>query len=346
MSAIELQELVVNRRDSLLAAMRRINDNRREVALVVDDTGCLLGVITDGDIRRGLLGGLATDAPTERVMTVEYTWVGPEVDRAAVLDLMRARAIRHVPIINSERRLLGIHFLEDLIGPAPRSNSAVIMAGGKGTRLHPITHYLPKPMVTVAGRPILERLVLQLVGDGISNIIMALHYMPEVIREHFGDGRRFGCNIEYLLEDEPRGTGGALAALPERPSKPLLVMNGDLVTQIDFGGLLDFHSAQGGGATIAVRPYQIQIPFGVLQANGSRLVSLQEKPTAYHLINAGVYAFDPAVLDLVPQDVMFPITSLFERMLAENRQVNVFQVDAEWIDIGRPDELRRARGEI
>ena len=346
MAANALQELVIRSGDSLLTAMRRITDNRREVALVVDESMRLLGIVTDGDIRRGMLDGLGTDAPAGKVMTTEYTSVGPETGRAAVLDLMRARSIRHVPIVDDGRKLLGIHFLEDLISPTPRSNTALIMAGGRGTRLHPITQSLPKPMVTVAGRPILERLILQLVGDGIRDIVISLHFMPEVIRKHFGDGRKFGCRIEYLVEDEPLGTGGALSILPRRPVEPMLVMNGDLVMEIDFAGLLDFHAKQNGGATIAVRPYQVEIPFGVVRAENGVLASLQEKPTAYYLISAGVYVIDPALLDLVPRQQMFPITGLFERMLAEKRQVNVFHLDSDWIDVGRPDELRRARGEI
>jgi dTDP-glucose pyrophosphorylase len=345
MTTSALRELEIREQDSLLAAMRRITDNSREVALVVNDAGELLGVVTDGDIRRGLLDGLGTDAAAGKVMTRDYTSVGPETDRAAVLDLMKARGIRHVPVVDAARRLLGIHFLDDLIASAPRPNSALIMAGGRGTRLHPITQALPKPMVTVAGRPILERLVLQLVGHGVTDIFISLHYMPETIRRYFGDGRQLGCRIEYIMEPEPLGTGGALSLLPQRPAHPLLVMNGDLVMQIDFGGLLDFHRRHGCGATIAVRPFEMEIPFGVVRSENERLTGLQEKPTTFHLINAGVYVLDSKVIELVPSGQMFPMTALFERLLSEKQEVGVFHINSDWIDVGRHEELRRARGE-
>ena len=216
------------------------------------------------------------------------------------------------------------------------------MAGGEGRRLRPLTDRLPKPMVPVAGRPILERIVLHLVGYGIKRIYISVNYMAEVITEHFGDGARFGCAITYLRESAPLGTGGPLSLLPEPPAHPLLVMNGDLVTQVDVSRLLQFHERQGACATLAARHYQVEIPFGVVTERDDRLVELVEKPTPHYLINAGIYVLDPDVLPLVPAGAFFPITTLFEKLLAHKRRVAVYSIEEDWIDVGRREELCRA----
>jgi dTDP-glucose pyrophosphorylase/CBS domain-containing protein len=343
-AAAALKPLTVRRRDSLLVTMRCISDNRREVALVVEG-GRLVGVVTDGDIRRGLLAGLTLESPVSAVMTTDYICVGAEADRTGVLDLMRARSIRHVPIVDRERRLLGIHFLEVLLGTADKPNTAVIMAGGEGRRLRPLTDRLPKPMVPVAGRPILERIVLHLVGHGIRRICISVNYLADVITRYFGDGSLFGCSIEYLHEAEPLGTGGPLSLLREPPSDPVLVMNGDLVTQVDISRLLQFHASRGACATLTARHHQVEIPFGVVNERDGELVALVEKPSPDYLINAGIYVLDPAVLALVPRGVFFPITALFEKLLAARKRVAVYLIEEDWIDVGRREELARARGD-
>ncbi len=215
------------------------------------------------------------------------------------------------------------------------------MAGGEGRRLRPLTDRTPKPMIRVAGRPMLERIVLLLVGHGIRHIYVAVNYMADAIVDHFGDGGRFGCRIEYLRETMAHGTGGALSLLPRPPSEPLIVMNGDLVTQVDIGRLLAFHAREGVAATLAARHYQTEIPYGVVAERAGRLHELVEKPTADYLINAGIYVLDPAVLSLVPKETFFPITDLFAKLLARQLPVAVYQVEEDWIDVGRRDETSR-----
>jgi len=338
----ELQKLVVEPDRTIRDAMRVITDNWREIALVADAAGRVQGVVTDGDIRRGLLSGLALEAPVSSVMTTGYVHVGPEADRAGVLDLMRARRIRHVPVVGPRRELLGIHFLETLLGTAAKPNAAVIMAGGEGRRLRPLTDRVPKPMVPVAGRPILERIVLHLVGWGVKRIYISVNYLADIITGHFGDGERYGCAITYLRESAPLGTGGPLSLLPEPQQHPLLVMNGDLVTQVDVSRLLQFHERQGACATLAARHYSVEIPFGVVTQRDDQLVELSEKPAPHYLINAGIYVLDPDVLALVPAGAFFPITTLFEKLLAQKRRVAVYPIEEDWIDVGRSEELRRA----
>lgn len=343
--AANLDKLVIGQSGSIREAMQRITDNWRELALVTDDSARVIGVVTDGDIRRGLLAGLGLDARVDTVMTKKYISVGIDADRASVLDLMKARSIRHVPIIDAESRLLGVHFMQDLIGASERPNAALVLAGGQGVRLRPLTEHIPKPMVLVAGRPILERIVLHLVGYGVRKVFLAVNYKAETIKEYFGDGTRFGCEIVYLHESEALGTGGPLSLLPQAPEHPLIVMNGDLVTQVDIAELLKFHESRKVSATIAARPYELEIPFGVIREEGGFLSDIEEKPSSYHLINSGVYVLGREAAALVPKNTFFPITDLFAKLLEQGLPVGVYTMKADWIDVGRHEELRRARGE-
>jgi len=345
-SAELVADLLLDEDKSIRDAMALLNVNAREVVLVRDAAGCICGLITDGDIRRGLLAGATLQSPVTAIMRRDFFAVGPEIDRAAVLDLMKARMFQHVPVLNKERRLIAVHFLRDLIGAAPKPNVAVVMAGGKGSRLRPMTETIPKPMVEVAGRPILERIVLHLVGHGIQNIYLAVNYKAKMIEDHFGDGGQFGCFISYLHEAEPRGTGGALASLPARPKHPIVVLNGDQVMRVDISGMLDHHRRQRAAATIAAGPYQVEVPFGTVIERDGCLVELQEKPRVNFMINRGIYVLEPELLDAIPAAGEFPITSLFESLLAGGKPVSVYYFDDYWLDVGRPADLRQANGLI
>lgn len=340
------EAIVVSCGSTIRAAMEAINANARELVLIRDDSGRIVGLITDGDIRRGLLRGLTLASPAAEVMTRDFVSVAPGLDRAAVLDLMKARTIRHVPVLDADRRLVAIHFLRDLIGGAARPNIAVVMAGGKGTRLRPFTENLPKPMVEVAGRPILERVVLHLVGHGVRRIYLAVNFMAETIKRHFGDGSAFGCDIEYLHETKPLGTGGALSLLPRPVEHPVLVLNGDQIIHINIAAMLDHHGANGCVATIGAGPHQVQIPYGLISQCDGMLLGIEEKPSMSYLVNRGIYVLNPSVLEHIPSDQEFPITNLFELLLERKKHVGVFYFDDEWIDVGRPEDLRRAHGKL
>lgn len=336
--------LVIAEEATIRDAMVALDRNSREVVLARDREGRIAGLITDGDVRRGLLCGATLDSPLTDVLRRDFFSASPDMDRASVLDVMKARMFDHVPVLDTERRLVAVHFLRDLIGAARKPNAALIMAGGRGTRLGPITDTIPKPMVEIAGRPMLERIVLHLVGHGVHTIFISVNYKAETIEGHFGDGAAFGCDITYLREAEPLGTGGALALLPERPPDPLLVLNGDLVTRVDLTAMLAAHATANAEATIGVGPYQVRMPFGAVRTDGAQLVALEEKPTMSFLVNRGLYVLNGDVVDLVPRDRAFPIITLFERLLQENRRVSVFYFDDDWMDVGRPTDLRRANG--
>lgn len=331
---------------TLRDAMQSLDASSCQIALVVDAGRRLRGTVTDGDIRRALLDGAALDSSIDPYVNAECFTVPVGAARADVLELMQARQIAQVPEVDDGRVVVGLHLLGELISPVERPNAAVIMAGGRGARLGTLTEALPKPMLSVAGRPILERIVLQLVGSGVRRIYLSVNYLAEVIEEHFGNGRRFGCTIEYLREPEALGTAGSLSLLPHTPEAighPFLVMNGDLMTQLNAGRLIDFHDAGNLPMTVAVRRYIEQIPFGCVEVDGDRMVGFTEKPMSTRLINAGIYVLDPACLSQIHAGEFLTMPDLIGRIRADGGEVRVFELDDDWIDVGHPAELDRAR---
>jgi dTDP-glucose pyrophosphorylase len=338
-----IDEFLVSVGDSILKVITCIEHNAKGIALVVGKERNLLGTVTDGDIRRAFLNGATLDSSIEPHMQRTFTVVGVGAGRAEVLDLMRARGIEQIPILDTDGKLVGLHVMREIIGALERPNWAVIMAGGRGERLRPLTDLVPKPMLRVAGKPILERIVLHLVGYGIREIFLSVNYLGNVIEKHFGDGSSFGCNIRYLHEDKPLGTGGALSLLPEKPSSPVLVMNGDLVTQADIGAMLEVHVQGQHVITVGTQEYAHTVPFGCLDVSEERIVSLEEKPVFTRLINAGIYTLSPLVIERVPRNQNFPITTLIENSIALGERVGAFRLIEDWIDVGQRDQLHVAR---
>jgi dTDP-glucose pyrophosphorylase len=326
-------------------ALYSLEKSGLEIALVVDEQEKLLGVLTDGDIRRALLSGSTLDLAIHGMIQREFTFVGPGMGRAEVLDLMRARSISQIPILDAKGCLIGLHTMHEILGAVERPNWAVVMAGGRGERLRPLTDDLPKPMVKVAGRPILERIILHLVGFGIRRVFLSVNYMRDVIERHFGDGGDLGCRIEYLREVKPLGSGGALSLLSGRPADPMLVLNGDLLTHINVENLLAFHNRGGFAASVAVHEYIHTVPYGVVERKGERITGIREKPSQTWLANAGIYVLEPGLVERVPRDTFFPLPALIDECLDRGEAVGAFPIEGEWIDVGHPNELLRARGE-
>jgi dTDP-glucose pyrophosphorylase len=328
---------------SLLAAIRALNGPAEGLAIVLGKDRAVAGILTDGDVRRALMAEGSLNACFDPYLKRDFLYVSANETREQVLDLMQATKIKHLPILDGERKLVGLHRMHDILGAEKLPNHAVIMAGGKGVRLRPITEHLPKPMIPVAGRPILERLVLHLVGCGITRIHLSVNYLAEIIVKHFGDGSRYGCEISYLHETTELGTGGALSLLPEIPPEPIVVLNGDLVTQLDFASMLGCHAASGSAATIGYRPYTHQVPFGCLDLHEGSVLGIQEKPVLERSVNAGVYVLSPAALKLVPSS-FFPITDLFQLLLERGDKVGAYEITTDWTDVGQHSELSKARG--
>jgi dTDP-glucose pyrophosphorylase len=330
----------------ILRALQSLEASALGIVLVEDDAKRLVGTLTDGDIRRGLLKGATLESPIDGCIQRHFMSVRPSTSRAEVLDLMQSRWLSQVPILDADGRLAGLHSLHEILGASPRPNWAVIMAGGRGERLRPLTDTVPKPMIRVAGRPILERIILHLVGFGVRRIFLAVNYRADVIEDHFKDGASFGCVIEYLREDVPLGTGGALSLLSAKPEQPMLVLNGDLLTQFDVGSLITFHTRGNYRATVGLHEYAHTVPFGVVDLEEDRIVRMREKPSHIWVANAGIYVFDPDILGRVSPNVHYPLPALVEECLERGEAVGGFRIEQDWIDVGRQAELARARGEL
>lgn len=339
-----LADIALRRSASLRNALEAIDRGGVEIALFVDEDQRLLGTLTDGDVRRALLGGATLEDPAERYSNKGFTAVGEEASRAEVLDLMQATTLEQIPIVDSRGRLVGLHLLREIIGREVKPNWAVVMAGGRGERLRPLTDSIPKPMVPVAGRPILERIILHLVGQGLKTIFISVNYKAAVIEDHFGNGHAYGCRISYLKEEIPLGTGGALGLLPSVPDHPFFVLNGDLVTQFDAGQMLASHRNGGHRITVGFHEYFHDVPYGVLEFEQGRLFRFREKPRESWPVNAGIYVLDPIVLGRVPKETASCVPDLVEDCLRRGESVGTHRVAGEWIDIGSPRELSKARG--
>ena len=323
-------------------AIRNLDRSGIRIVVVVNEKGEFDGTITDGDIRRALLRGLTLSSPITEVTHRDALVVPPQIGRETVLQLMKANLMHQIPVVDENRRVVGVHLWDEILTPQARSNLLVIMAGGRGSRLGPHTQTCPKPLLPVAGKPILEHIVNRAKLEGFSRFVIAIHYLGSMIEQHFGDGRRLGVSIEYLREPSPLGTAGALALLSPRPEAPIVVTNGDVITDIRYGEMLDFHVRFAAAATMAVRVHEWQHPFGVIQTSGVEIVGIEEKPVARTHINAGVYALEPRVLDHLSPTERCDMPTLFERLLACRERAVAYPMHEPWLDVGRPDDLERA----
>lgn len=328
---------------NLQDAISNLEDVGIKLIMVADTDRKLLGTICDGDIRRGLLKGLDFQSPVEMVMNKNALVVPPEMDSEMVLQLMVANKIQQIPIIDKQEHIVGLHLWDDLSAPERRDSYMLIMAGGKGERLSPHTNDCPKPMLKVANKPILEHIIERAKNEGFSNFILAIHYLGEVIEEYFGNGKKLGVNIEYLREDSPLGTAGALSLVNPLPTAPIVVTNGDVITDISYGGLLDFHMRLQAAATMAVRVYEWQHSFGVVETDGLEITGFDEKPVSKSYINAGVYALDPACLELIGENEVCDMPDLFRRVKEAKRKVLAYPMHEPWLDVGRPEDLESIR---
>lgn len=336
---------------SIQEAMVAISKGMANAAFALTDDNILVGIVTDGDVRRALLEGAQMSDPVIPFIRRNPAVASETESRSAVLDLMQARAISQVPVVNAAGQLVGVHLLRELLGRVDRPNVALILAGGRGTRLQPFTDSLPKPMIPVAGTPILERVLNHLVGFGINRIVLSVGYLGQMIEDHFGDGSRFGCEITYLREDpnSPRGTGGPLASLPSlfhELKEPILVMNGDLVTQFDAAAMLTHHERSESIATIGTFNYCHEVPYGVLNTNDAgEITAILEKPVRQELVSGGVYVLDASIPQQIPDNAFFPMTQVLSDCIQRKERVTVWPLDEGWVDVGRPQDLARAQGE-
>lgn len=344
MKPADLSKYCVTPDATVRTVLETINRNRDGIAFVVDAHMRLAGTLTDGDIRRFLLRDGTLQSPCLDVVTKHPVTVRPDTPREELVQLFHKFRIRQIPVVDAGGVVVGVINMQDILAeessPAP---TVVIMAGGLGTRLRPLTEQVPKPMLPVGDRPILERIVGNLRESGLRRIYVSVNYKAEVIEEHFGDGRRFGVEIRYIHEEQRMGTAGSLALLPEVGPGPIMVMNGDLVTSVNFANILDFHRQHRAALSVAASEYRIKIPYGVLQHVGHFVTGLEEKPEKVFYCNAGIYVLEPELRHFIPGDRLFNMTQLIEITMGKGLPVAVFPIHEYWVDIGESGALEKAR---
>lgn len=326
-------------------AVAAMSESGWQIALVADSSERLLGVLTDGDIRRALLHGRELASPIAEVMNPTPVTMPAGSSGAAIKATMSRDLLHFVPLVDADGRVTGIATIDDLVGEQERPNPVVIMAGGLGKRLHPLTENYPKPMLHVGDRPILETIVTSFADQGFRDIHLAVNFRSDIVESHFGDGSRFGVRISYIREPRPLGTAGALSLLDPKPDLPVIVMNGDLLTRMSCDALLEFHARSAADATMVVREAAFDLPFGVVTVEGSSIVQIAEKPQRTYLVNAGIYVISPDLLRSIPADEYLDMPALFTGAIEDGRKTAAFPLHEYWIDIGRLEELERAQAE-
>ena len=330
---------------SLLDAISVIENCDSHICLVVDDENRLIGTVTDGDIRRGLIRGESVDSSVDRVMCSNFHSLPKDSADKEVSNLMHNQGVIHIPLLDDDGTVSQLAHLESDECYDSLSAKVIIMVGGKGTRLQPLTNNCPKPMLKVGGKPILEIILEQCIKAGFKSFYFAVNYLKENIKEYFGDGKRWGVNIEYLEEVKPLGTAGALSLLPKNINEPLLILNGDVLNKIDFAKLVKFHNWHQSLATVCVREHLTQIPFGVVELDDLNIIAIEEKPSIEHYVNAGIYFIDSSLLGLVPNDQSFDMPQLIEKIIQSNTSVLAFPIHEYWLDIGHPNTFEQATGD-
>ena len=346
---IEIKNICIGADQTLRDAMARIDRTAAGIALVVDEKRRLLFTITDGDIRRAILHGLNPDMTVRKWATrlpeqgnVHPTTAPLGTSEAELKAIMLSSSVSHIPLTDADGRVEALVTKDELQSVAEHGIKAVLMAGGEGTRLRPLTNSVPKPMLPVAGRPLMEHIVRQLGDAGIRRVSVATHYKSQHIAEHFRDGRDFGLRIDYLQEERPLGTAGALSML-EPWSSSLLVMNSDVLTGLNYRALFEFHREMGGTMTVAVRQYHVEVPYGVVDTAGVEIKGLREKPVMQFFVNAGVYLLEPRVRDFLQADERLDMTELIHRLLKAGDRVVSFPISEYWLDIGKHEDYMRAQ---
>jgi len=341
----DLSDYLVRADTPLREVIEIIDRGNGQIALVADEKRKLLGIITDGDIRRALLRNESLTSLAGKIMFREFRALRSTATEEEAFNLMRRETLHQIPALDEQGRLVRLFLLEELIKPLPKDNSVVIMAGGEGRRLRPLTQNCPKPMLRVGGKPLLEIILERCIDAGFHHFYLSVNYLKNQIQDHFGDGARWDVRIDYLEETQPLGTGGALSLLPKKPAKPILMLNGDVLTKVDYDRLLQFHDEHQAAATLCVREYTIQIPYGVVHVDDLKVSSLEEKPLLSRYVNAGIYILNPVLLDLVPHNSFFDMPTLIEKALQGQHSVNAFPIHEYWLDVGHPETLNRAHGE-
>jgi len=340
MKNIEKIKLSVS--STIKEALQIIDSGAVKFAIVVDCDDKLIGTLTDGDIRRAILDGKSLDTSIDGVYFKEPTIVSVNNTKEEIIQLCTTKNIYQIPVVDHDGRVVAIDILDELLRPDIHSNRVILMVGGLGNRLRPLTEITPKPMLHVGGKPILQTIIEKFVSYGFVKITMCVGYKSNIIQKYFGDGSQFGASIEYILEDKRMGTAGALSLLSNKPDDSFFVMNGDLLTNVNFEHLLEFHMANSSTATMCVREYDFQVPYGVVSVENSKILAIEEKPVQKFFVSAGIYMLDPKCIDLIPKNEFYDMPTLFEKIIELNSNAISFPLREYWLDIGRIEEYEKA----
>lgn len=340
----KIDEIKINQNASIKEALEVIDKGAIKVAVVLSDDGLLLGMLNDGDIRRALLKGMSLGDSIAGIINKHPVVANINDTKERILELANEKKLHQIPII-SNGKLVGIQDIREFLAPKNKPNKVILMVGGLGTRLRPLTNDMPKPMLDVGNKPILHTIVENFAKYGYTDIIMCVNYKSEIIKEYFGNGDKFGVKIEYVLESQRMGTAGALSLLQKRPKDDFFVMNGDLLTNVNFEYLHEYHKDSNALASICIRKYEMQVPYGVVNVRANKVTSIEEKPTQSFFVSAGIYMFSPIVLDFIPKGVFYDMPTLFSDLLKHDFPIHPFPIREYWLDIGRMDEYRRANDE-
>lgn len=342
----EWKQILITQDVTIHNTLQIIDSGAMQIALIVDEENHLLGTVTDGDIRRGILKGIMLEEPVKRIMNPHPTVAKSYERRDIVLAVMKLKRLNHIPVIDDDGRVINVETLQDLIKEDVKENIVVLMAGGLGTRLRPLTNDCPKPLLKVGGKPVLETILENFMEYGFRKFYLSVNYKAHMIKEYFGNGSRWGIEINYIDEEKQLGTAGALSLLQEKPKQPLLVMNGDLLTKVNFQQLLDFHSVNQAQATMCVREYHFQVPYGVVKMKQNRLTGIDEKPVKHFFVNAGIYIIEPKALDLIAHNEYFDMPNLFTKIIDEGGETTAFPIREYWMDIGQLNDYEQANVEF
>lgn len=339
------KDILLTPNATIREALLVISAGVRKIALVVNENEKLIGTLTDGDIRRGLLNNLSLSDSIESIFFKTPTICNISDSKERILEIALAKKISHIPIVDNKGKLVGIEGIDTLLKTDVKVNKVVLMVGGLGTRLRPLTDHTPKPMLKVGDKPILETIILNFKKYGFSNILLSVSYKAEIIKEYFGDGSKFGVNIEYIYEEKRMGTAGALSLMNEKLNEPFFVMNGDLLTNLNFENMMKFHLENNSMATMGVREYDFQVPYGVVNVDGHDILSIEEKPIQHFFVSGGVYILDAESLKLIPKNEYYDMPTLFENIIEKKMKSISFPIRGYWMDIGRLEDFKKANDE-
>lgn len=339
------KNIILPEQTSIIETMKIIDDSAMQFAAIVNDKNQLVGTVTDGDIRRGILKGISLDEPIRAIMNKQPIFFMETETLTSYKKFMQFHKLNQLPVVNKNHEIIDIIFSGYFNDENIKQNKVVLMVGGLGTRLRPLTEHIPKPMLKVGNKPILETIIEGFHNHGFINFVLCVNYKKEVIQNYFKNGEAFGVNIEYIEEKQPMGTAGALSLLQEEVTEPIFVMNGDLLTQVNFSQLLKFHVETNSVGTMCVREYEYQIPFGVIETNEYQLVSILEKPVKKEYVNAGIYVLSPEALRMIPSYEYYDMPELFNKIISTEQTASVFPIREYWMDIGRMLDFEKANKE-